>query len=69
MLRKIGGVIGGVVAWFLIANVGNDVLRMTWSGYSDAELTKTFTLGMLIARLLIGAISSLSAGFCRRMDH
>jgi hypothetical protein len=63
MLREIGGVIGGVVAWFLIANVGNDVLRMTWSGYSDAELTKTFTLGMLIARLVIGAISSLCAGF------
>jgi len=25
MLRKIGGVIGGVVAWFLIANVGNRI--------------------------------------------
>jgi hypothetical protein len=63
MLRQIGGVVVGVVAWFLIANVGNHVLRVTWPGYSEVEVAKTFTLGMLIARLLLGAISSLSAGF------
>jgi len=62
MLRKIGGVVGGVIAWFLIASVGNLVMRLTWPGYSEAEVTKTFTLGMLIARLLLGAISSLCAG-------
>ncbi len=63
MLKQIGGVIGGVVVWFLIADVGNHVLRMTWPGYSEVEVPKTFTLGMLIARLLLGAISSLCAGF------
>jgi hypothetical protein len=63
MLRQIGGVVGGVVVWFLIANVGNHVLRVTWPGYSEVEVAKTFTLGMLIARLLLGAISSLCAGF------
>jgi hypothetical protein len=35
MLRQIGGVVVGVVAWFLIANVGNHVLCMTWPGYSE----------------------------------
>jgi hypothetical protein len=59
MLRKIGG----VIAWFLIADVSNYVLRMTWPGYSEVEVAKTFTLGMLIARLSLGAISSLCAGF------
>jgi hypothetical protein len=63
MLRQIGGVVGGVVVWFLIANVGNHVLRVTWPGYSEVEVAKTFTPGMLIARLLLGAISSLCAGF------
>jgi hypothetical protein len=63
MLRQIGGVVGGVVVWFLIANVGNHVLRVTWPGYSEVEVATTFTLGMLIARLLLGAISSLCAGF------
>lgn len=63
MLRKIGGVIGGVVAWFLIANVGNRILRATWPGYSQAEVAMMFTLGMSIARLFVGAVSSLCAGF------
>jgi ABC-type antimicrobial peptide transport system permease subunit len=63
MLRQIGGVVGGVVVWFLIANVGNHVLRVTWPGYSEVEVAKTFTLGMLTARQLLGAISSLCAGF------
>jgi hypothetical protein len=63
MLRKVGGVAGGVVAWFLIASVGNLVLRAEWPGYSQAEAAIRFTRGMLIARLFIGAISSLCAGF------
>jgi hypothetical protein len=63
MLRKIGGVVGGVVAWFVIANVGNRILRATWPGYSQAEVAKAFTVGMLVARLFVGAISSLCAGF------
>jgi hypothetical protein len=33
------------------------------AGYSEAEIAKTFTLAMLIVRLLVGAISSLCAGF------
>jgi hypothetical protein len=52
-----------VIAWFLIANVGNHVLRVTWPGYSEVEVARTFTVGMLTARLLLGAICSLCAGF------
>jgi hypothetical protein len=63
MLRKIGGVVGGVVAWFLMANVANRILHAAWPGYYQAEGAKAFTLGMLIARLFVGAISSLCAGF------
>jgi hypothetical protein len=63
MLRKIVGVVVGVVTWFLIANVANHVLQAAWPEYFQAEVAKTFTLGMSIARLFIGAISSLSAGF------
>jgi hypothetical protein len=63
MLREIGGVVGGVITWFLIANVGNGILDATWPGYSEAEVAKAFTLGMLIVRLFLGAISSFCAGF------
>jgi hypothetical protein len=52
-----------VITWFLIANVGNLVMRVAWQGYSEVEVARTFTLGMLIARLFVGAISSLCAGF------
>jgi energy-converting hydrogenase Eha subunit B len=63
MLMEIGGVVGGLIAWFLIANVGNGVLHAIWPGYSGAEVAKTFTVGMAIARLVVGAVSSLCAGF------
>jgi ABC-type lipoprotein release transport system permease subunit len=63
MLRKICGVVGGVVVWFLTASASNRVLQVTWPGYSEAEVAKTFTLGMLIARLFVGTICSLCAGF------
>ena len=63
MLRQIGGVVAGVATWFLIASVGNSVLRVAWPAYSEVEVAKTFTLGMLMARLLVGAISSFCAGF------
>jgi hypothetical protein len=62
MLRKICGIVGGVVAWFLIASLGNLILRANWPGYVHAEAAMTFGPGMLMARLLIGAISSLCAG-------
>jgi len=62
MLKGIAGVIGGFVAWFLIATVGNRVLRAAWPGYAEVEASMTFTLGMLLARLVLGAFSSLGAG-------
>ncbi len=63
ILRTTAGIVGGLIVWFLIANLGTGVLRTTWPGYPNAELAKTFTPEMLIVRLLIGAISSFCAGF------
>ena len=36
---------------------------MAWPGYSEVEVAKIFTLGMLMARLFVGAISTFCAGF------
>ena len=63
MLRRISRVVGGVVTWFLIVSVANRVLYAAWPGYFQAEVDKRFTVGMLIVRLFLGAISSLCAGF------
>jgi hypothetical protein len=69
MLREIGGVVGGVAMWFLIANVGNGVLRVAWPGYSESEVATTFTLGMLDgAALCWGNLLILRRLRCG-MDH
>ena len=62
MARAIGGLVGGLVAWFLIATVGNLALRIAWTGYAEVEKAMTFTLAMMVARLVLGALSSLGAG-------
>jgi hypothetical protein len=63
MLRAIGGIAGGLFAWVVVATVGNRVLRAAWPGYAAVEVAMNFTLAMLLLRLLLGALSSLCAGF------
>jgi hypothetical protein len=61
-VKTIIGVAGGLVAWIVAATIGNLVLRAAWPGYSQVEPALNFTLGMMIARLLVGAVASLFAG-------
>jgi hypothetical protein len=63
MARIIAGIVGGLVAWFVVATVLNFPLRWWWSGYAEAEPTMTFALPMQVARLAVGALASLAAGF------
>jgi len=62
MLRSIVAVIVGVISWFVVATIANWILRLALPGYSAVETAMTFTLTMMICRLLIGLISSLFAG-------
>src|SRR5438034_2594105 len=61
--RGTAGVATGLVAWTLIATAGNLILRLSWPAYAAVEKAMSFTLGMLAARLALGAVSSLGAGF------
>ena len=75
-MKAIGGVAAGLVVWIVVATVGNVALRGAMPGYGEAEAalrvappggatTSTlaaFTLTMLLARLLLGAASSVAAG-------
>jgi hypothetical protein len=63
MLRAIAAVIAAFVSWFVIATIGNRVLRLTWPDYAQVERAMNFTLAMLLARLVLGTLSSLGAGF------
>lgn len=62
MIRSISAIIAGLVVWTLVATLLNFGLRAGLAGYAAAEPTMTFTLGMKIARLLLGALASLAAG-------
>jgi hypothetical protein len=62
MLRIAGGIVGGVIAWFVFATIGNLAIRLSWPEYVAVEKSMDFSLAMLLTRLLLGAVCSLAAG-------
>ncbi|HEY6823549.1 MAG TPA: hypothetical protein VI195_03870, partial [Steroidobacteraceae bacterium] len=48
--------------WVVLISVLDRALRLLLAGYAAAEPTMSFTLGMLLSRLAIGALTSLAAG-------
>jgi hypothetical protein len=61
-IKIVSAVLIGFIVWFVVATVANMLIRAFLSGYVEAELAKQFTLPMLFARLVVGAVSSLAAG-------
>jgi hypothetical protein len=66
MWRTVLAVVGGLVAWMLVATVLNIGLRHALPGYSEAEPVLAFTLAMKIGRLSLAVIASLAAGVVAR---
>jgi len=62
-MRTIGAVAAGLVVWIVVATIGNLALRFSWPAYAAVEKAMAFSLGMLVARLILGALASLCAGF------
>lgn len=62
MKRPILAFVAALVTWVLVASLLNRGLRFALDGYAAAEPHMTFTRGMMVARLALGAIASLSAG-------
>ena len=62
MKRAILACIAGLVTWIVSASLLDRVLRLGIEGYAAAEPNMTFTLGMMAARLTVGALSSLISG-------
>jgi len=63
ILKTAGAVIAALVTWFFVATVLNLALRAWWPHYHEAETAFNFSVAMKLARLVLGAISSLAAGF------
>ena len=66
MVRTILAVIGGLVAWALVATLLDIGLRLALPGYHAAEATLAFTLTMKLARLTLAVLTSLAAGMATR---
>lgn len=62
MLKTILGVIAGLVLFVAVATIGGLILRASWPAYVSAAAAFRFTLPMLITRLSIGAVATISAG-------
>jgi len=54
MLRSVLAGIIAVITWFLVATIGNWILRLAIPGYSAVEVSMNFTLTMMICRLVLG---------------
>ena len=63
MLRKLLGIVGGLIAFTLIGTVGFFLLRISWPDYALAEKEMTFTLAMLVSRLALSVVCSVGAGW------
>jgi hypothetical protein len=63
IFKTVGAVIAAIVTWFFVATVLNLALRAWWPHYHEAETAFNFTFAMKLARLVLGAISSVAAGF------
>ena len=63
MARDILGVIAGLAVWMAIASVAGLTMRSAWPEYASVADAMTFTLPMMFARLAIGALATLGAGW------
>ena len=62
MKRTLIALVAGLALWVVVATLLNLGLRAGLAGYALAEPTMSFTLGMKVARLILGALASLTAG-------
>ena len=61
-MRVIGGIVAGVVTWFVAVVALDFVLRHAWPDYAAVEKAMTFTVPMMAARLCESGISSILGG-------
>jgi uncharacterized membrane protein YqgA involved in biofilm formation len=63
MGRIVLGVVAGLAGWAIVASIAGLIVRLSWPAYASVASAMTFTLPMMIARLSIGALATLSMGF------
>ncbi len=66
-LRTVAAAVAGVIAWPVVATVGNLVLRLVLDGYRDAEPGMEFTSAMMAGRLAVGLVAAVASGVVARV--
>ena len=62
-VKNVLGVVAGLAVWIVVVAVAGAIMRSSWPAYSRVAEAMTFTLPMMIARLSIGALATLAAGW------
>lgn len=62
MIRAIGAMVAGVVAWEAVVLLATFAGRLVWPAYALVEKQREFALDMLLSRLAVGAIATLAFG-------
>ena len=62
MAKNILGVVAGLVVWVIVATLVGGVMRASWPAYASVATAMTFTLPMMLARLSIGALATITMG-------
>jgi hypothetical protein len=66
ILKGIGALIFALIVWFVVATAVHRLMCVVWPAYAVASPLLNFTLPMKIARLSLGAVSTLIAGATAR---
>src|SRR5262245_5476384 len=67
MAKQILGVVAGLVAWVVVVTIAGVIMRGSWPAYASVADAMTFTLPMMFARLAIGAVATIAAGWVAAM--
>lgn len=62
VIRAIGALVAGVLAWKAVANLATLLGQLMWPAYAAVETQRTFTLDMLLSRLAVGALATVVFG-------
>jgi hypothetical protein len=67
MPRILAGAVVGAIVWLVSVTALNFALRYCWHDYASVEKAMTFTVPMMIARLVESGISSIVGGVVAAM--
>jgi hypothetical protein len=67
MAKKSFGVVAGLAVWIALVTVAGAIMRLSWPAYASVVDQMVFTLPMLVARLLVGALATLATGLVTAM--